>query len=108
MKKKRTRLFSFLIFFLTFLIDFFDFFDFFLDYFNNVYVIFFSALPLDSSLYQLSMYLYFRVYRGAFSEVYAAEKINGGKRFAVKCISKKTLNVKDEASLESEIFILKR
>ena len=29
-----------------FLIVFFDFFDFFVDFFNKVYVIFFSALPL--------------------------------------------------------------
>lgn len=46
--------------------------------------------------------------RGAFSEVFVALKISTSQRFAVKCISKKSLNEKDESSLESEISILKR
>lgn len=46
--------------------------------------------------------------KGAFSEVYKAEKIVNGKQFAAKFISKKTLNAKEETSLESEICIMKR
>ena len=45
LKKRRTRFFWFL-FFLDFLPHFFDFF---LDFFNKVYVIFFSALPLGEN-----------------------------------------------------------
>jgi len=47
-------------------------------------------------------------YRGAFSEVFKVEKMSVGKNYAAKFISKKTLNPKEEASLESEIFIMKR
>ena len=43
LKKRCTRFFWFLIFSLTFFLDFFYFY---LDFFNKVYVIFFSALPL--------------------------------------------------------------
>jgi len=46
--------------------------------------------------------------RGAFSIVKIATKKSNGKKYAIKCISKKLIDSKELALLEREIDIMKK